>query len=212
MATKPKSKPKDDLTRPARFSLEAFAAGKVDLVKTARVTVKHQSAALARRLQAERDVLTTPTPEDLAETGPRRRMAAKSSTSGRLAAIDAELADLEAELAGSWAEVEFRALTQTEHEDVNRQKAEAEAEGETFGPARVCAAMWAICARIRDDGTDDEDAWDTLTAQQWAQFIDLIGINQFQALDRLCGSVSYGRVVGPDFSAPSSKSQKTVSS
>lgn len=195
---------KDDLTRPGKFSLEALLAGRLNPVKSHRVTVDPDTAAKIEALNHEKAQieLAMGQVEDLTQS--KRRLAQKDDRKVRIDQIDAQVAELLPTLDGTWVEIQFRPMTQLEQDDVIAAK--------PSGTGQVAAAMWSHCAQIRADGSESEDDWSSLTAPEWVEFIEAIGIPQFQTLDRTVADLTYGRGVTPDFFAPSSKSQKTTTS
>lgn len=197
--------PKDDLTRPGKFSLEALLDGRLNPVKSHRVTVDPETAAKIERLRNERAEieLAMGQVEDLTQS--KRRLAQKDTRKERIREIDTEIESLLPTLDGTWLEVQYRPLTALEQDDIVNAKHRA--------GAAITAHMSAYAGQVHPDGSDDEDDWSTLTVKEWLQLFDAIGIPQYQALDRILGDLTYsGRMVTPDFFGPSSKSQPTAGS
>lgn len=209
MATK-KTTPKDDLTRPGKFSLESLIAGRLNLVKSTTVTLDPDTAALAAALEDEKNGLLLAMAQVEDTTQSKRRLAQKDARKERIRQIDTDIAAHRKTLEGTWVEVQFRRLTQLELDDTNAAAAAARDAGEPYGPTRTSADVWAKCGQIRPAESDNEDDWTSMTADEWLQLIDAIGIPQFRALDNLSYQVSFGRAVTPDFSKPSSRSQPTT--
>ena len=190
----PEEPEKDDLTRPGKFSLESFLAGRLNPVKSHFVTLDPDRAALIEKLHTEKagaeSILGAAEAE--AVGAPKRRMAAKDERRERIRQIDAEVAELTAALEGSWVEVQFRPMTVSERDAVQAT--------DITEAASISALMWSTCAQLRPAGSESEDDWQTLTIPEWTQVIDAIGIPQFAELDKTFGSLTFGgRKVTPDF-------------
>lgn len=195
---------KDDLTRPAKFSLEALLAGRLNPVKSHRVTVDPDTAAHVQRLREEKAQIELSMGQVEGTTQSRRRLAQKDDRLSRIREIDAEVESRLPDLDGTWVEVQFRPLDALEQDDTRNAKLD--------GPTKVSAFMWERAAQLRPDGSDSEDDWSSLTSDEWLQLIKAIGIPQFQALDKVFGDITYGRAVTPDFFGRPSKSQPTPGS
>lgn len=204
--------PKDDLTRPGKFSLEALIAGRLNLVKSVNVTLDPDSAALAAAMEDEKVGLEMAMSQVEGTTQSRRRLAQKDTRKERIRQIDIDVASLRESLEGTWVEVQFRRLSPLQQDDVNAAGAAARATGEPHGPTQVCATMWEKCAQVRPAESEDEDEWASMSVDEWLQFIEAVGIPQFRAMDKVSYEMSFGRAVTPDFSRRSSQSPPTTPS
>lgn len=197
------TKKKNDLTRPAKFSLESWIDGTSETVDTARVTKKPHIAAKITKLDREKAEIESAEKSLEGTSQTKRRLAQKNTRKDRIKEIEAEIAELLPQLDGSWAEIQVRALSPQEEDKFREQRIKP-------GFEMVCQ-VYALTAQIREEGTGDE-GWAELTAEEWAELFDLIGISQFQVLDRTAGNLTYAQAVTPDFSERFSQYRRTEES
>lgn len=181
---------KNDLTRPAKFSLESWIDGSAQDVDTVRVTQNPRIAQKLHKLENEKQEVQS-VEQSLERTKETpRRLAQKDARKQRIREIEAEIKALLPQLDGTWAEVQIRALSPKEEDKLRERKVKP-------GFEMVCH-VFEITAVIREEG-DDEDAWTELSVDEWAELFEIIGINQFQTLDRAAGNLTYSQAVTPDF-------------
>lgn len=193
--------PEFDPTRPASFDLEGFISGARSHTNT-RVVPITSNPGVAGELAAltfEKDKLVEVIAEDKAsEGGTSKRLSAKSIRARRLDEINARMAELDPELEGTWVEVKLRAATIAERDGIRAAK---------MAPGIDLAGyIFSIVAGIRAAGSDDE--WARMTGDQWADFFEAIGIEQYTTLDQTFESLAYQGVT-PDFYERYSASRAT---
>ncbi|MFK5689603.1 hypothetical protein ACI3EY_08040 [Ornithinimicrobium sp. LYQ92] len=193
----PTAKTKDDApefdpTRPATFDLPGFISGAKSHTNTRimPVTSRPDIAGELAALTYEQDQLVALIEEDKAsEGGTPKRLSAKSIRARRIDEIKARIAELEPELDGTWVEIKLRASTAGEQTAVRLLRLPPGIE--------VAGAVFEDAATIRPAGEGD-DAWSSLTAEQWVDLIEVIGIEQYETLDKTHTSLTYQGVT-PDF-------------
>lgn len=187
----PEAAPSGDLTRPGKFDINAWAADEVVISQTTKVTRRPDLAQRVVELQEERAQLELVMAQVDGTTQTRRRMAQKDDRAQRIRQIDAELEQLHADLEGTWIEVYVRAMEPLEQDKL---RAEKHAPG-----TPLAAACYAVTGKVRQLGSQDDDDWTELDQDEWLTLFAKVGIRQFEMLDRLFGSLTYGIAVTPDF-------------
>lgn len=207
-AAAPTKTVKADLTKPAQFDIEAFVAGAVVPNDTCRVT--NNPAIVQRLAELENESIgirqAVAMADQAAEAGNdsiKRRLASKPDHEVRLRAIEDEVAELLADETVEWIEVTFRAIDPFEKSFINTQNPKNE--------VHQAILYFAASGTVRKAG-DGDDAWKPMGADSWKALVDVIGVRQFEELDRVCASVCFGDTVGPDFWRRFSPSHNTTTS
>ena len=198
---KPGTGPEFDPARPRTFDLGAFISGAKSHTntRTIPVTSRPDVAAEAERVAAEVDKLEHIAAQDR-EEGTPRRLSAPSETAQKITDLKARLADLTAQLDGTWVLVKLRGLEPSEQDSIRRLNPEP--------GVPLAAAVFAVTATVRDADAPDEEPWTDLTADEWADLIDAIGPNQYLTLDKAHAAITY-QAVTPDFFERYSASRPT---
>lgn len=194
---------KADLDKPAQFDVNAFIAGAVVPNDTCRVT--NNPAVVTRLSQLDKEATSIRKTLEAAEvtgdqpSSTRRRLAQKPQGEARLADIQAEVDQILGDDTIQWLEVRFRALDPFEKQAIAQRRSKTNMD--------VALDHFEVCGSLRPAGSEAE--WLGMDRAGWAGLAEVIGVSQFEVLDRTCGSVAYGDTVGPDFWRRSSQSPTT---
>ena len=201
---KAQAAPEFDPTRPATFDLSGFISGARTHVstRTVPVTSRPDIAGELAALTYERDRIVEVIEEDkTTEGGTRKRVSAKTARSRRLQEIDERIGELQPELDGTYVLVKIRAMSPVEQDEIRQLRMPPGID--------LAGQIFHLGAVIRSEDSDD-DAWSTLSAEQWTEFFEAIGIDQYNTLDKTFESITYQGVT-PDFYERYSASRRTRS-